>query len=230
MPINCPTCGKTSLVGTFCEHCGAPLPVLSNQPDASQVKYEQSASPALYCPTCGAGLQFKDAEICPKCGVRIKSPSGMATDRVFAGFWNRFGGYLIDAIILSVITIVISFFIGVLYGISMYSSRSHYSNNSDLALTGLTIIIYFIAFLIALFYFSIQESSVHQATFGKRAVGVIVTDYQGNRISFGRAVGRFFGRIVVLFTLGIGYIIIGFTEKKQGLHDYIASTYVVFKN
>ncbi len=75
-------------------------------------------------------------------------------------------------------------------------------------------------------YFALQESSEHQATLGKRALNIYVTDLQGRRISFGQATGRHFGKIISGFILGIGYMMAGFTEKKQGLHDIMASTLV----
>ncbi len=61
------------------------------------------------------------------------------------------------------------------------------------------------------------------------ALGIIVTDIAGQRISFGRAVARDLSKILSVLTLGIGYLIIGFTEEKRGLHDYIAGTLVINK-
>lgn len=78
-------------------------------------------------------------------------------------------------------------------------------------------------------YFAIQESSEHQATFGKRALGIIVVDEQGNRISFGRATGRFFAKWLSGVILYIGYIMAAFTARKQALHDLIAGTLVINK-
>jgi uncharacterized RDD family membrane protein YckC len=75
-------------------------------------------------------------------------------------------------------------------------------------------------------YFAIMESSSIQATVGKLAVGVVVTDLNGERISFLRATGRYFAKILSAMILMIGYIMVGFTERKQGLHDMIASTLV----
>ena len=73
------------------------------------------------------------------------------------------------------------------------------------------------------------ESSANQATVGKMALGIQVTDLQGNRISFGRALGRTLAKILSGLILLIGYIMAAFTEKKQGLHDMIAGTLVVKK-
>jgi uncharacterized RDD family membrane protein YckC len=78
-------------------------------------------------------------------------------------------------------------------------------------------------------YFTIFESSSLQATPGKMALGIIVTDLSGNRISFARANGRYWGKILSGLTLGIGYIMAGFTRKKQALHDIMAGTLVVKK-
>ena len=78
-------------------------------------------------------------------------------------------------------------------------------------------------------YFALMESSVNQATLGKMALGIKVTDLDGNRISFGRATGRYFGKIVSGMILYIGFIMAGFTEKKQALHDIMASCLVVNK-
>ncbi|QIG54977.1 RDD family protein [Altererythrobacter sp. BO-6] len=65
-----------------------------------------------------------------------------------------------------------------------------------------------------------------QGTPGKRALGLIVTDLDGGRISPMRAVGRYFAKILSTIILFIGFIMIGFTERKQGLHDMIAGTLV----
>jgi uncharacterized RDD family membrane protein YckC len=79
-------------------------------------------------------------------------------------------------------------------------------------------------------YFAGMESSTRQATLGKSVMSLRVTNYEGQRISFGHATGRFFAKIVSgLVPLAIGYIMAGFTEKKQALHDFIAAT-LVLKN
>jgi uncharacterized RDD family membrane protein YckC len=74
-----------------------------------------------------------------------------------------------------------------------------------------------------------MESSVWQATWGKKAVGIIVTNLSGGRISFANALGRFFAKWLSYIIIYIGVLIIPFREKKQGLHDLIASTLVVNK-
>jgi uncharacterized RDD family membrane protein YckC len=78
-------------------------------------------------------------------------------------------------------------------------------------------------------YYALSESSSRQATVGKRTVGVVVTDVAGQRISFGRATGRFFAKWLNALTLGIGYLTVVFTREKRGLHDFIAGTVVLRK-
>lgn len=83
--------------------------------------------------------------------------------------------------------------------------------------------------LIGWVYYAPMESSTEQATLGRMAVGIIVTDLSGNRISFRRASARYFASILPLPTLGIGYFMAAWTEKKQTLHDMIAGTLVIKK-
>ncbi|MNW62045.1 RDD family protein [compost metagenome] len=76
-------------------------------------------------------------------------------------------------------------------------------------------------------YYSIFESSKLQGTPGKKALGIIVVNSRFERITFGHATGRYWIKILSFLTLYIGFIMAGFTEKKQALHDKIVSTYVV---
>lgn len=75
-------------------------------------------------------------------------------------------------------------------------------------------------------YFALLESSSMQGTLGKKALGMIVTDLDGNRIGFGRATGRYFAKFLSAIILLIGFVMVAFTQRKQGLHDIIASTLV----
>ena len=77
-------------------------------------------------------------------------------------------------------------------------------------------------------YHAYLESGEKQGTWGKQLMGLYVTDLLGQPITFGRASGRFFAKIVTgMIPLGIGYIMAGFTERKQALHDMIASCLVL---
>jgi uncharacterized RDD family membrane protein YckC len=172
-----------------------------------------------YCPYCGNALQFREAEICPKCGMRINERSTPRPDGPVAvqyiGFWTRLGAYLIDFVILIFIAI------GVLIVI-MASFPGYYGGVSP---AGSNIYLLLIL-LIEWVYFTLQESSDFQGTVGKRLVKIKVIDNAGNKINFWQAALRNILRVIPF----VGFfcvIVIGFSEKKQGLHDMAANTYVV---
>jgi uncharacterized RDD family membrane protein YckC len=133
----------------------------------------------------------------------------------YGGFWRRFAAYIIDAILV----VILSALIGALLGIVISILRIDRG-----VISGLSTVV---GVVIVVLYFSLQESSEAQATLGKRALGVKVTDMNGQRISFPRALGRYFAKILSALLLGIGYIMAAFTSKKQALHDMIARTLVV---
>jgi uncharacterized RDD family membrane protein YckC len=62
---------------------------------------------------------------------------------------------------------------------------------------------------------------------GKLAMGIRVTDLEGRRISFWRAVGRYAAKIVSAMILLIGFLMVAWTRRKQGLHDMLANTLVL---
>jgi uncharacterized RDD family membrane protein YckC len=142
----------------------------------------------------------------------------------YAGFWIRVGAYFIDAILLGVIQLLIMYAMigGVLF-------RMRPGEIPDSSLMARLFSMYGIVIVIRWLYFAGMESSANQATVGKMAVGIKVTDLNGNRISFANATGRFFSKIISGVILFIGYLMIAFTAKKQGLHDQIAGTFVVKK-
>ena len=133
----------------------------------------------------------------------------------FAGFWKRFAAGAIDLFITVLIGFVAGGTIGFLMGASGY--------NID-AIQALAQVCGYLASWI---FYAAFESSELQATPGKRALGIQVTDLAGKRISFGRASGRFFSKYLSCLILFIGFVMIGLTKKKQGLHDIIAGCLVV---
>ena len=89
------------------------------------------------------------------------------------------------------------------------------------------VVAYVLGILMLWLYFARMESSSNQSTFGKRALGIIVTDLEGKKISFLRATGRLFGKLLSAFIFPIIFLMVAFTDKKQALHDMIASCLVV---
>jgi uncharacterized RDD family membrane protein YckC len=150
------------------------------------------------------------------------APQVSAPTHAYAGFWRRLAAYLIDFVLLIIGLVVILLVIGIFVGIALLSTGQDNTTNA-----GLSVAIYLIAIVLSWVYFAGLESSGWQATVGKRAMNLVVTDVYGRRISFGRATGRYFAKILSGLTLLIGYLMIAFTPRKQGLHDMIAGTLVV---
>jgi uncharacterized RDD family membrane protein YckC len=156
----------------------------------------------------------------------------MVPQMPYAGFWMRFLAFLIDWVIL-IAAFGVLFVIALLImgGGALFSGNESVEDFSD-ALAGvgvLLLVLLILGFVVGVWlYFAKSESSASQATIGKRAVGIYVTDLNGQRITFGRASGRVFSCIITrMIPLAIGYIMAAFTEKKQALHDMIASTLVL---
>jgi len=140
---------------------------------------------------------------------------------VYAGFWLRFAAVFIDGLIL----LPLSF---VSFGLSAMT-RSIDDNTTKLILSVVMLGYALVVIVVRWLYFALQESSKYQATVGKRVMGIAVTNRQGERISFGRASGRYFGKIISSLTLCIGFMMAGWTQRKQALHDMLADTLVVRK-
>ncbi len=131
----------------------------------------------------------------------------------YAGFWVRFWASIIDSIIWTPLLFLI-----------------YLKFTFDAILMGAGQSLAFLYFLVSVItpwlYCALFEAGKWQATPGKRLLGVYVTDMNGQRISFGRASGRYFSKFISSLIFGIGYIIAGLTQNKQALHDKIASTLV----
>lgn len=149
----------------------------------------------------------------------IKPPPPPATVE-YAGFWKRSVASLIDGVILLIPWCMIFF---LLVGLACID----YCSDEQVGIVFWIAII--VNFFISGIYYAVTESSQTQATMGKMAMGIIVTDLEGKRISLGKASGRYIGKLISTLTLYIGFIMAAFTEKKQALHDQIADCLVVKK-
>jgi len=156
----------------------------------------------------------------------------------YAGFWLRFVAYIIDYIILYVISGFIIIPLLAAVGLSVGASTDGFDFNSmsdgDIMAMASSIVgaIFaggLITLVLNILYYALMEASKYQATVGKIALGLKVTDSSGGKIDFMKALIRQLGKIVSGIILMIGYIMAGFTEKKQALHDMIAGTLVVKK-
>ena len=154
----------------------------------------------------------------------------------YAGFWLRLIAVIIDGIIVGVLESFIFIPIMVALGLSFFNSTTNVDMEDPGNIVGMIAAIvaaagayWILAQAIQILYFSFMEASKNQATLGKMVVGIKVTDTNGQRLDFTKAFLRNLCKLISNFTLLIGYIMAGFTEKKQALHDMIASTLVVKK-
>ncbi len=144
----------------------------------------------------------------------------------YAGFWLRLLALSMDSLIVQAVTCLMGLGLGLVYGMVLFSTGGHEMTKNRLEPI-LDSVSFGVALVLGWLYFAYQESSEWQATLGKRVFGLKVTDAEGGRISFGKASGRYFGRLLSSLTCSIGYIMAAFTEKKQALHDIIAGTLVI---
>src|SRR4051812_44039429 len=120
----------------------------------------------MFCPKCGQSNE-QIAHYCQACGTDLSGDKTIAGERLtYAGFRKRVAAALIDSCLISLATALIT--------------------------AGTMGFGWFAIFVLPWIYEAVMLSSEHQATFGKMALGVIVTDTAGRRLTFGRATGRHF--------------------------------------
>jgi uncharacterized RDD family membrane protein YckC len=122
----------------------------------------------------------------------------------YSGFFRRFIASIIDIFVIILFIVFIQFILGIMDGLFFN----------------------IIIFIIVWNYFAFQESSTRKGTVGKQAMNLIVTDLDGNKISFTQATTRFLGKFLAAVPFFAGFLLIFFTKKKQALHDIIAKTLV----
>lgn len=215
----------------------------------------------MYCPTCGAENP-EGSKVCEKCGANLTEGienigNSQLSDEVeveYAGLFRRVIAYIIDLIVLGIINYVIGSIVGY-HATSAALDRLQGKSVPAGPFTLATIL----GVLIAVVYFVIMESSKTQGSLGKMALGIKITDENGNRISISNALLRYVffdvfaivGSIITIIqgpnvTSGltspanvINFIALIYdiillitilsSEANQGLHDRIAKTYVVMK-
>ncbi len=153
----------------------------------------------------------------------------------YAGFWLRFVAAFIDGLIIFVPLVILGIVLVMALGLDPNAGAGPGGGagggggggGSPAPAILLDLGMRAVGLIVGWLYYATQESGPRQATIGKRAVGLVVTDMEGGRLTFGRASGRYFGKILSNLTCTIGYIMAGFTERRQALHDMVASTLVL---
>ncbi|MGH8225886.1 MAG: RDD family protein [Gammaproteobacteria bacterium] len=153
-------------------------------------------------------------------------PTAREAPGLHGGFWCRVAAYIIDAIAVDVLFYLLMLVVWVILWLSGHATGHLFESVLGAAFIGF----WWLGSIILIWlYFVLFESSRLQATPGKMALGLIVTDEHGRRIGFGRATGRYFAKMLSSLIFCIGYMMAGWTARKQALHDLIAATCVVRK-
>lgn len=220
--MRCEKCGNAVAEGaSLCEHCGSPVQTaprapLEPEPPSVTVLIEPGAG--VWAPAPEAASAPEEALATPAApalpAAAVPAPQPVFT-APYAGFWRRFAAYWIDWFIF----FSIELFIAAARGIPLAARQDV---ESPELVKGL-----FLGLLIGWLYSATLESSPWQATLGKRAMDIYVTDLKGRRLGFAQASGRFFGKLLSALIFGIGFFMIAFTERKQALHDHLAGCLVV---
>lgn len=197
----------------------------------------------MYCTQCGA-LLADSARFCGACGTptgtgaaeneSVEQPPPLprratqpiappprtpSSEARYAGFGRRVIASLLDNLVLGVVSILLA-------AVAAAFMPDTFASEEETA--GFALLYYLGSWIIGWLYFAIMHSGERQASLGKRALGIKVTDLSGQRISFARASGRYVAYLIVcIFTFGIGLAMAGFTRRRQALHDMMAGTLVV---
>jgi uncharacterized RDD family membrane protein YckC len=240
--LYCSYCGQLNAPeAVFCARCGArQRPVSEGAPTGSAASPTPTPAPSQPATsptqpsnqaTYGGGDYpapgYGPAAYGGGYGAAVATPSTYAAVpmyRGYGGFWLRVVAAIIDAIVVGIVVFPIRF---ILMGSAMLPGAMHGGEPNVAAVLAGSMIGILFQLGIGWIYEAGMESSKYQATLGKMALGMKVTDLNGYRISFARATGRRFAKILSGMILFIGYIMVAFTERKQGLHDMLAGTLVV---
>lgn len=152
----------------------------------------------------------------------------------YAGFWKRVLAYILDALVLYIPNKLIMDAMGAEAAQTRLNDAVQAAADNVQAVLAAYSHFYadvgnatLVTGVLAWLYFAFCESSTWQATLGKLAVGIRVTDLHGARISIPRALGRYPAKFLSVFTFGFGFLMAGWTRRKQALHDMVASTLVL---
>ncbi len=215
----------------YCSKCGAAM-----------------ADGAAFCSNCGQGFPVAVAARAPILSASVAAPMEggaaaipayagyAAVPRVeYAGFWLRFLAFLIDNVVMGIAFVLILIPLIFLTGLGGFIGTIHpdedFNDVGIFMLIGLIFLAATVSLVFTWLYHALMESSEWQATVGKKVLGLVVTDLAGQRVSFWRATARHFAKIITnMVPAFIGYIMAGFTEKKQALHDMLAGCLVLRRN
>ena len=170
---------------------------------------ESNPPEAKFCASCGASLAVTvepppEAEVEPAAEL----PPAVSVGQ-YSGFWIRLGAAAIDAVLVWVVSYLLSFVFFIVPGFHFMWSR------------------FPVVFVLGMLYYWLM-TGIKGQTVGKMLVGIKVVNAQGDTPGLGYAALREIpGKIVSTLGLFIGFFWVGLDPERQGWHDKIAGTYVV---
>ncbi len=186
---------------------------------------ESSGGGDAACAVCGKLLpvhelvQFEGAHVCAACKPvflqKLREDATVPLQMNYAGFWIRFAAVFLDGLLLSIP------YYALYFGTIAALSRS----NPEM-MSAIQIALSLLQMVVGLLYEVIMIGK-YGATLGKMAVKIKVVTAEGGPVSYGRATGRYFAKILSQLILMIGYIMAGFDKEKRALHDMICNTRVI---
>lgn len=210
----CPRCGKPVPEGAaFCPACGASVTTWAGAAPAAAALGPEGDPPP------GAGTATA-----PPIPMPPTTSAGTADVIRYGGFWRRVVAFIIDGLLIGAVMMPFGLGLTLAHMGAMMNGEVTPDMLTSLMMT--TIFAWCIRMVVSWAYAAGFESSRWQATPGKMLLGLKVTDLEGRRITFLRATGRVAGKWVSGLLLGMGYVLVAFTDRKQGLHDLMARTLV----
>ena len=165
-------------------------------------------------------IQYEGSWVCANCKPvffqKIKEGVPVAGEFRYAGFWIRFVAVFIDVIVLNILNIPVRLSIGFASTDPNMQLRIVLLSAGISMLMGAAYDIFFVG--------------KFGASPGKMALRLRIVRANGEKVTYGRACGRYFGKLLSSFTLGIGYIMAAFDEEKRSLHDRVCDTRVIRLN
>lgn len=228
--LYCSYCGQLNdAEAEFCSRCGARQKPIASAANTTLSGYAAAGTQTALSTEAGAvpPPQPPAYTVAPPSYPSQPAYAPVAPSfQGYGGFWIRVVAALIDGAVTGVV-------LGPLFFLLIAFSAAAGAAGPRAANEGVAVLfmLIFIPLSVGIpwIYSAAMESSKYQATLGKMALGLKVTDLYGNPISFGRATGRHFGKLVSGMVMYIGFIMVGLTQRKQGLHDMLAGTLVVKK-
>jgi len=149
-----------------------------------------------------------------------------------AGFISRFIAFIIDLVIISLTTTIILFGITEIitfFGLNILFNRwISNSVNAETINSVIRIFVVILYYVYSIVYFATFYSLVGYSP-GKYLIGLQVVRTDGFRLGFWRSVARGVCYYLSALLLFMGFIWIIFDKNRQGLHDKIVGTVVIYR-